>query len=89
MEQATTYTINQETNEQTTQEQPQPELNTQTQQKVNDTVTQTASKLITYAVKGLFTVGKLAGHTACAVTTGAIQGYKEASKELKNDKAPF
>ena len=76
-----TYTIpNQETE---TQEQPTQQPTT------NSTVTQTTSKLISYTVKSLFTVGKLAGHTACAVATGAIQGYKEASKELRNDKAPF
>ena len=59
---------------------------------VNDaqqTVTSTTSKLVKLGFKALFTVGKVAGQTACAVVTGAKEGYNDAKSELTKDNAPY
>ena len=56
---------------------------------VQQTVTSTTSKLVKLGFKALFTVGKVAGQTACAIASGAKQGYNEAVKEMSNDKAPW
>ena len=58
-------------------------------QETQQPATSITSKAVKCLFKGLFLTGKVAGQTACAIASGAKQGYQEAIKERAKDKAPF
>ena len=58
-------------------------------QETQQPATSITSKAVKFLFKGLFLTGKVAGQTACAIASGAKQGYNEAVKEMSNDKAPW
>ena len=59
------------------------------QDKIKQTVSSATSTVIKYSVRTLFTIGKVAGQTACAIASGAKEGYQQASKELSKNNAPW
>ena len=49
---------------------------------VEQTVTKTTSKAVKLGFKALVTTGKVAGTIACALVTGAKDGYNKAKSDL-------
>ena len=52
-------------------------------QETQHPATSITSKAVKFLFKGLFLTGKVAGQTACAIASGAKQGYQEATKDIE------